>query len=198
MLVGAIVLGWLCRGSLGRLADMPLRRRSLVGAAVAAQVAGALLAGALGSPIYLAGLATSAACAAAFCGLNLRRAGVPLAAFGLAANAVVVGLNVAMPVSPYAAARAGIATGPIAAGVDARHTLAGPGTHLAVLGDVVPVPWPIAPEVISFGDGLLAAGLALFIFTGMRSRRAEGDLAAPRTDGASTRRADHNGRLAHL
>jgi hypothetical protein len=170
MLAGAVLLGWLTGGSLRRLGELSLRGRFLVATAVAAQVAGALLAGPVGTPGYLAGLVVSAACAAAFCGLNLRRAGIPVAALGLALNAIVVGVNGAMPVSRDAAARAGVAAGPIAVGADPRHEIADPQTSLRPLGDVVPVPWPAKPEVISPGDGLLAAGLALFVFSGMRWR----------------------------
>ncbi len=190
MLVGAVVVGRCTGGRLHRLAELPMRGRLLVGGAVAAQLAGALLTGPLGEPVYLAGLAVSAACVAVFCGLNLRCAGIPLAALGLAFNALVVGMNGAMPVSPYAAARAGIATGPIAAGADPRHEIRGPDTRLAALGDVVPVPWPVSPEVISPGDGLLAAGLALFVFAGMRRRTEE--------EGAARADAEPDARLARL
>jgi hypothetical protein len=59
----------------------------------------------------------------------------------------------------------------IAAGNDARHTIAGPGTTWRALGDVIPLPVPWRPEVVSPGDALIAAGIGEFVFIGMRPRR---------------------------
>jgi hypothetical protein len=117
------------------------------------------------------GLAASALCAAAFCARNLRVAGVPLVTLGLISNAVVVAANGAMPVSVSAATRAGVPVVDIAADRDSRHEVAGPGTTLRILGDVVPVPLPVRSEVVSPGDVLVAAGLAELIVIGMLRRR---------------------------
>jgi Family of unknown function (DUF5317) len=59
----------------------------------------------------------------------------------------------------------------IAAGQDARHSIAGGGTTWRALGDVIPVPLPWRPEVVSPGDVLIAAGLGEFVLLGMRSPR---------------------------
>lgn len=142
--------------------------------AVAAQVLGAVLADHTSAGwVYPAGLAVSAACALIFCIANRRVAGVPLVALGLVLNAVVVARNGAMPVSIAAASRAGVSTLSIATGNDARHTIAGRGSDWRVLGDVIPVPLPVAPEVVSPGDVLVAAGLGEFIFVTSRRRRRD-------------------------
>jgi hypothetical protein len=52
--------------------------------------------------------------------------------------------------------------------------MAGPSTLLRDLGDVIPVPLPVRPEVASPGDVLIVAGLAEFVFIGMRPRRLTG------------------------
>ena len=177
VLVMAVGVALLCGGSWSALTALRLRSRRLVVAAVAAQLGGATL-GVLGAAdprrAYVVGLAVSAACAAAFCARNLRVAGVPLITAGLVANAVVVGLNGAMPVSIEAALRAGVPIVSIAAGDDARHEIAGRGTTWRPLGDVVPVPLPLRPEVVSPGDVLVAAGLAELVVLGMLRRRGSG------------------------
>lgn len=173
----AVGVALLAGGSWSSLTSLHLRSRRLVVAAVAAQLGGATL-GVLGAAdprrAYVVGLAASAACAAAFCARNLRVTGVPLITLGLVANAVVVGLNGSMPVSIDAALRAGVPIASIASGDDARHEIAGTGTTWRPLGDVVPVPLPVRPEVVSPGDVLVAAGLAELVVLGMVRRRRGG------------------------
>lgn len=174
VLVGALAVGWATGGSLTRLAGVPLRMRRLVAAAVVVQVAGVVLTVTLAGgakTAYAATLTASAALVLAFVALNRRLPGMTLVAAGLLLNAAVVAANGAMPVSLEAAARAGISTAPIALGDDARHVIAGSRTHWEAIGDVVPVPLPLHPEVVSPGDVLLAAGLAQLIAVGMRPRR---------------------------
>jgi hypothetical protein len=139
-------------------------------AAVLAQAGGALvgIAG-FGDPrrAYVIGLVVSAMCALAFCARNLRVPGVTLVSAGLVANAAVVAANGAMPVSIVAAYHARVPIAAISAGTDARHEIAGLGTRLGWLGDVVPFPLPVRPEVLSPGDVLVAAGLAELLVLGM-------------------------------
>jgi hypothetical protein len=183
-LVGAIAVGYALGGSWARLTHLHLRWRGFVVAAVVAQGGGAML-GLVGATdprrSYVVGLAASALCAAAFCARNLRVAGVPLVTLGLGLNALVVGLNGAMPVSIDAAYRAGVPTGDIAAGFDARHEIAGTGTAVRWLGDVIAVPMPLRPEVVSPGDVLVAAGLGELLVVGMlhRGRRAKQVASTP-------------------
>jgi hypothetical protein len=159
-LLAALAIGVAAGGSLERLGSLPLRRRRLAVAAVAAQLAGAVL----GGPLHAVGLAVSVALVVGFLAANRHVRGTGLVALGLAANALVVGLNAAMPVSAHAAARAGVAP---AGGDDPRHEPSSAGTRLPWLGDVVPLPLPWRPEVVSPGDVLVAAGLAQLVVAGM-------------------------------
>ena len=170
VLVGAAAVAWALGGRWHRLSHLQLRARGLVVAAVVAQAGGALigLAGfADARRAYVIGLVVSAVCALAFCGRNLGVPGVALVSCGLLANAVVVAANGAMPVSIVAAYHARVPIAAISSGGDARHEIAGIGTHLRWLGDVVPVPMPLRPEVLSPGDVLVAAGLAELVVLGM-------------------------------
>ena len=176
VLVAAVAVGRLLGGTIARLTHVPLRRKDLVVGAVLAQAGGALV-GVLGvadeRTAYTVGLAFSAVLALAFCAGNARIHGVALVAAGLAANAIVVGANGAMPVSIVAAYHARVPITAISAGTDSRHEIAGEGTSLRWLGDVVPVPLPLRPEVVSPGDVLVIAGLAELVVIGMRWRRPE-------------------------
>jgi len=172
ILVGAAAVGLARGGTLAALADLPLRGSRLVIFAVAGEVFGAGMAWATNERgWYPVGLIIAALAGFAFCARNIRLAGVPLITLGLVANALVVAVNGAMPVSTAAAARAGVSTAEITAGADARHAIAGRGTTLRALGDVVPVPLPWRPEVASPGDILVTAGLGQLVLTGMRPRR---------------------------
>lgn len=159
----ALVVGRLTGGRLTRLGGLPLRRTGLVLAAAGAQLVGAVV----GGPAHPVGLLLSAALVVSFLAANRGLRGTGLLAFGLLANALVVGANGAMPVSADAAARAGVAASELAAGQDPRHELSGPATRLRWLGDVVPVPLPGLPQVVSPGDVLVAAGAAQLVVAGM-------------------------------
>jgi hypothetical protein len=107
---------------------------------------------------------------------NWQLAGVPLMAAGLLLNAIVVGLNLAMPVSQEAAARAGLTAGDLRLDTDPLHEPMGPGTHLRELGDNIPVALPWKPQVVSPGDVLVSAGVGLlFVAGGARPRRRTAD-----------------------
>lgn len=178
VLLVALVVGWARGGRLERLGALPLRRRRLVVAAVVVQLAGALA----GGPAYGAGLAVSALLAAAFLSLNRGVRGTGLVAAGLLANALVVSVNGAMPVSTAATERAGLSSQDLLPGRDPRHEPATSATRLRPLGDVVPVLLPVRPEVVSPGDVLVTAGLAELVVVGM-GRRARGARARRRAGG---------------
>jgi hypothetical protein len=165
VIMAALLVGYGRGGSLERLGRLPLQRPVLVVAALVFQVLGALA----GGWRYPAGLALSALLAGLFLVLNRTIAGLALVGGGLVLNALVVGLNGAMPVSVDAAGRAGISTQDIISGADPRHELADSGTRLRLIGDVVPVAMPLRPEVVSPGDVLIAAGLAQLVVTAMGS-----------------------------
>ena len=166
VLLTGLLLGWFAGGSLNRLGGVELRQRRLVVAGLLVQLAGTVV----GGPFYPAGLVLSVLLVLAFLARNRGLRGTGLVALGLLANAVVVGANGAMPVSPQATARAGVATAGLVA--DPRHELADERTRLSWLGDVVPVPLPYRPEVVSPGDVLVAAGLAQLVVVGMLAWRA--------------------------
>jgi hypothetical protein len=111
-------------------------------------------------------MALSGLLVALFLWRNWQVAGMPLIAAGLLLNGVVVALNFAMPVSVSAAARAGLAPTELRLGDDPFHERAGPQTRLTDLGDTIPVALPGWPQVVSPGDVLIAAGVALLLVTG--------------------------------
>ncbi len=167
VLLCAVLVGRVCGGSVDRLGALDLRRRRLVVAALAVQALGAVV----GGPLHAVGLAGSAALVTAFLVVNRGVRGTGLVALGLGANALVVALNGAMPVSATAAARAEVALADVAAGLDSRHEVADGATRLPLLGDVVPVLLPLRPEVVSPGDVLVASGLGQLVVVGMLGGR---------------------------
>jgi Family of unknown function (DUF5317) len=199
-LVLAVAVGRVAGGRVARLAGLPLAGWPLVIVAAAAQAGGAALAVAVGAPgPYAAGSLVATVAVVCFLARNRALHGVPLVAAGLACNAAVVTANGGMPVSAAAARVAGVAFGPIAAGLDPRHVVAGAGTTLGFLADRFPLPFPVRPEVVSAGDVLVAAGVALLVVTGMTTgaryddglrpqrRQAESAGAAPSGIRATTR-----------
>jgi Family of unknown function (DUF5317) len=171
LLVAAAAAATAAGGSLARLSRIRLKGARLVVFAVLAQLAGVGLERLTGvGAFYPVGLAVSALAALAFCVRNRRLAGVPLITLGLLSNAFVVIANGTMPVSPSAAARAGVPTATIAAGEDPRHSLATPGTSLRRLGDDIAAPIPVRGEVVSPGDVLVVAGLIELVVVGMLPR----------------------------
>ena len=178
VLAVALVIGWACGGSLDRLGALPLRSRRLVVAALLVQVAGTLV----GGPFHPLGLGLSAALVVWFLARNRGIRGTGLVALGLLANALVVGANGAMPVSLHAAGRAGVGVQDLLTGADPRHEVADDHTRLGGLADVVPVPLPLRPEVVSAGDVLVAAGLGQLVALGMTG-------AVPRQHEGRPRRA---------
>jgi hypothetical protein len=170
---GALVAGWVTGGSLEKLARVPLRGWLIMLVAAAALVLGALI-GHYGGPVAMAAAVVSVIIATMSALVvvlrNWRIEGVPLLAAGLVLNAVVIAANGAMPVSLYAAARAGVSGASLVRVDDGAHEIADGQTRLRPLGDVVPVPLPGHPETVSLGDILIVAGVGLLILTGMHRR----------------------------
>ncbi|MGI8758432.1 MAG: DUF5317 family protein [Acidimicrobiales bacterium] len=120
----------------------------------------------------------------AFVAVNLRLVGMPVVLVGLCLNTAVIAANQNMPVDARAVVVAGLARpeelGSL--GLGPARRLLDPTDRLAVLGDVVPVPG--LREVVSFGDLILAAGLANVTFrllypAGQRSARPAGAGRSP-------------------
>lgn len=91
---------------------------------------------------------------------NIRLAGMAVVSVGIIANLVPIVLNGATPVRPEALIEAGMVD---AADIE-RVTLSGPyelsdaDTSLALLGDMIPLPF--ANQVVSFGDLIILVGIA--------------------------------------
>lgn len=155
----ALVLG-------GRLANLPSERPRwwwLAPAAVVALITGPLFG------IEEAGLAVAVLVALiAFALANLRLVGMGVVLTGLVLNAVVILANGAMPVDPGAVVATGIARPDELDTLDlgpARRWRE-PSDRLPVLADIVPI--AALGEVVSFGDLVLAAGLANVTFRLLR------------------------------
>lgn len=169
-LFAGAVAGFARGGGLARIATVrPVRSRLLL-TGLGAYAVGVMLA-LLWAPA-LAGFASLAMLIWAFYAwLNRSIHGAPLIAAGLAANALVLLINGATPVSEDAAERAGAdfteAVSP------QLNEPAGQDSHLAWLGKSVPIAFPPRPEVVSPGDLAIAAGLAVAVCMGMTGRRRE-------------------------
>jgi hypothetical protein len=99
-------------------------------------------------------------CLLAFAAANRSLVGIGVVAVGLAANALVIGVNGGMPVRGSAVVDAHIADADALSRVNYghRHHLETPHDRLAWLGDIIPVQ-PLH-AVVSFGDLILAFGVA--------------------------------------
>lgn len=153
---------------MGRLAMLRAHRNRLLLTGVALHALG-VLGGWLWEPLLTVFLALSMIAWAYYAWVNKAIHGAVLVAAGLAANALVLLVNGAVPVSADAAVRAGV--DPVAVATAGIHEPAGPDTRLAVLGKSIPVAFPPRPEVVSPGDVAVAAGLAVALSMGLTGRR---------------------------
>lgn len=162
VLVAAGLFGRLAGGS-GPLVAPRLHRAALLAGAFGIQAAEPLVSRAVPYS-YPMCLAVSATLMVQFAVGNVRVPGMALAAAGLCANAAVVIVNGAMPVSETAATRAGISVQQLHLETDDRHEPLDGGTRLTALADRIPVPIPGHREVDSLGDLAIAAGAGLYLF----------------------------------
>ena len=164
LLAGGL-LGLAAGGRLAALGEVRLRWWGALAAGVALQVvAGPLHLG--GRPGTLA-VAASYLCLLAFALGNRALAGMAVVVVGLALNATVVLVNGGMPVRPEAVAAVGLDPDQLdAADLGAKRHLERPDDRLTFLGDVLPLR-PLG-EVVSVGDVVLAAGVALVLFRLLR------------------------------
>lgn len=180
----AAVLAIATGGRLANLVRLDLSGTRWLGLAVVAQLVGAVL----GGTAYPLCLLVSAGLMAVFLGGNAHQPGVALLATGFIANALVVMLNGAMPVSAIALARAGIDTTAAELVLDPRHEPATDATRLSWLGDTIPVALPGLGQAVSPGDILIAAGAALLLYTSLRPARTGSP--APRPAATPPRQPD--------
>lgn len=161
-----VVIGYLWGGRLRHLATVRLRAVWLVWLAAAAQLAAtALVSGTAATVLSASAFAMAAVCMV----LNLARCRAAAIAgtvvlVGAGANALAILLNGGMPYSATAAHAVGLT-------VDdetVRNTVAGEGTRLPWLGDVIAVP-PLG-AVVSAGDLLIAIGIVGLVASLMRPR----------------------------
>jgi hypothetical protein len=106
---------------------------------------------------------------AAFALANIRLVGMPVVLVGLVLNVVVIALNGGMPVRADAIATVDRDRTPGAIAqltFDSKRHLETPSDRLTILGDVLPLR-PVH-EVVSFGDLILAFGLADVVFRLLR------------------------------
>ena len=130
------------------------------------------LASGVSRPLGSAVLIGSYALLGAFAWVNRRLPAVWLVMVGLALNVLVIGANGGMPVSASALETAGARAEGLAGTGTLKHHLMGPTDDLTPLGDVIGIPPPIG-AVISIGDVLLYAGVAILVVAIMRGRSGE-------------------------
>jgi hypothetical protein len=167
-----IVVGLLLGGSVGRLAQLHFRLLPLALAGLLTQIVlfsdpvAAAVTDAVGRLVYT--LSTTAVFVAVLA--NLRIPGIPVVAIGAALNLVAIVANGGiMPADPIAVATAGLVYGDTFSN---SAVISDP--VIAPLTDIFAVPagLPFA-NVFSFGDVIIAIGLAWTVAAAMRRSRVE-------------------------
>jgi MFS family permease len=198
MLIGGIILGLvfglLLGGKLEHLASIRLRFLPLLFVAVIIRFGTELLLG-MGLPVAemlrVPLLATAYGLLLFTLWNNRWYPGLALAFVGIAANAIVIMVNVGyMPVWAPAFAASGL-TPPLDSPLHYELTAdLGPEFLLALgpLADIIPIPWPPLQNVASVGDLFLTAGLGFFLFATLvrapeDAQRAVDEAEAGRLDG---------------
>jgi hypothetical protein len=167
--VAGLVLGLASGGRPRNATSRPVRGIVVLAAAVALQALPPALD--LGDTVGLACVLGSYALLLAFTLANVRLVGMPVVLVGLLLNVVVITANAGMPVRAEAilavehhrtpAEVAGLTFG-------AKRHLETPEDRLTFLGDIVPVrPFH---QVVSFGDLVLALGMADVVFRLLKPR----------------------------
>jgi len=157
-----VALGAICGGSIRRLGVVSLRFEWLLLVLFVVQgVARGRIVGASATSVgYLVWVASCIALLALLAS-EWGRAGVWVASVGMTLNVLVVLMNGGMPVSPL---------GTVASGISESmgfYQLAGPGTLIAMLGDVVQLGVSGSGFLVSPGDVLLALGVTAFVMDAM-------------------------------
>ena len=168
-----VAVGYLRGGRLQNIANLQLRWPGLALVGLALQfVTGP------GDTVPLACLYLSFVLLIVFTVANIRVFGFPLILAGVLCNLLVIGVNGGMPVSAHAleASDQGQFLGDLENNPYPKHHLATEDDLLRFLGDVIPLPTPIA-QAISLGDILTYGGVGMVIVGAMRAvpvRREDG------------------------
>jgi hypothetical protein len=167
-----IALGLATGGRIANVSRRPLELVSLLAASVALQVVAELTD--LGDTLGLALVLVSYVGLSAFAVANIRLVGMPVVLVGLLCNLAVITVNGGMPVRDDAIVAAGAAERDELSTLDfgAKRHLEERDDVLTVLGDIIPV--RPAREVVSFGDLILAVGVADVLFRLLRPSGARG------------------------
>ncbi|MEP6758706.1 MAG: DUF5317 domain-containing protein [Actinomycetota bacterium] len=179
----AVILaaGYLFGGRLQNVANLSLRWPGLALIGLALQyVTGP------GQMVPLLCLYLSFALLIVFTVVNLRIFGFPVILAGVLCNLLVIGVNGGMPVSAHALVVSDQSQflGDLENNPYPKHHLATDDDVLRFLGDVIPVPSPIA-QAISVGDILTYGGVGMVIVGAMRSAPARREDAVPGEDGVA-------------
>jgi hypothetical protein len=171
IVVVAIIVGFLARGSLRPFERLTVHWWGVALAGLALQVV-PLPHGASRAAVTSV-MVMSYVLLIAFLWVNRQLPAVPLVLVGLSLNLVVIAPNGGMPVSASAVRAAGgtVAEVPVA-GTTGKHHLMSDKDVLRPLGDVIPGPPPLG-VVLSIGDVLLYAGVAIFVVMVMLGRFGE-------------------------
>ena len=163
-----VAVGFLLGGRLRNVADLRIEWPWLALVGLALQfVTGP------GSTVPLVCLYLSFALLIVFTIKNIRVSGFPVILAGVLCNLLVIGINGGMPVSKHAlrASDQGQFLGDLENNPYPKHHLATEDDLLRFLGDVIPVPSPVA-QAISFGDILTYGGVGLVVVGAMRATPA--------------------------
>ena len=173
--IAGVVLGFVFGGRPSNISRRPLQLVSLLAISVALQAVAETVdvADAVGLSMVLVSYVGLSAFAVA----NIRLVGMPVVLVGLACNLVVITANGGMPVEREAIVAAGVATEAEIDDLDfgAKRHLEDDDV-LMFLADIIPV--ELTEEVLSFGDLILALGVADVIFRLLRppgARRRQPD-----------------------
>ncbi len=176
-------VGFLMGGRLGGLSTIKVRWAGLAVVGLALQfVTGP------GDTVPLVCLYVSFVLLSVFALRNIRIAGFPLIILGVAMNFLVIGSNQGMPVTRGALEGSGQGDllGDLMNNPYPKHHLADEGDVVVFLGDVIPVPKPIA-QAISIGDIFTYTGVGVVIVSAMRTpvpgREEDEELAGAAQDG---------------
>jgi uncharacterized protein DUF5317 len=176
-----IAVGYLLGGRLRNVAELKIDWPLLALVGLALQfVTGP------GNTVPLLCLYTSFVLLIVFTVRNIRVIGFPLILAGVICNLLVIGINGGMPVSKHAlvASDQGQFLGDLENNPYPKHHLATDDDEVRFLGDVIPIPMPIA-QAISLGDILTYAGVGVVIVGAMRSMPARREDEAPAEPGVA-------------